>query len=272
MRRRAGARLGAIAAGVLALAAAVAFPALATPPEQSSALWHVVHDLCVNDLKVSGLPAPCVKVDLAHRYAVLKDLRGATQLLLIPTDRIGGIESPRLLKPGSPNYWQDAWAARGLFEKNAGRPVPREDLGLAINSMFGRTQNQLHIHIDCLKPKVRDALAAGQDRIGAAWRPFAPAFYGHAYRARRLMGAELGTRDPFRLLARDPKARAAMPRETLVVAGMVFKGGEPGFVLLADRADLTHGDQGAGEELLDHGCAALAPAEGTRDGARPPAR
>ena len=258
-------RWRAIAAGALVLGIVIAYPALATRPTQSSALWHVVHDLCVTDMKVSGLPAPCVAVDLTHRYAILKDLRGATQMLLIPTDRVGGIETPSLLKPKSPNYWQDAWSARSLFEKNAGRSVPREDLGLAINSMFGRTQNQLHIHIDCLKPGVRDALAANQRGIGETWAPFPTALHGHRYRARRLMGADLGASNPFRLLAQDPRARAAMPRETLIVAGMTFAGGKPGFVLLADRADLAHGNQGAGEELLDHGCAALAPPKATHD-------
>ena len=43
---------------------------------------------------------------LTKRYAVLKDLHGNTRFLLLPTDPISGIESPALLQPGAPNYWQ----------------------------------------------------------------------------------------------------------------------------------------------------------------------
>jgi CDP-diacylglycerol pyrophosphatase len=248
---------GLLLGAALAMGALISLAIAAKPPAGSSALWHVVHDLCVTDMKVSGLPAPGVEVNLKGRFAVRKDLRGVTQLLLMPTDRIYGIESDRLLEDDSPNYWQDAWAARPLFDKGAGRAVPREDLGLAINSAYGRTQNQLHIHIDCLKPRVRDMLEADQRRIGLVWAPFPITFSGHRYRARRVMGENLGERDPFKLLAEDPRARIDMGRETLVVAGMMFAGDKPGFVLLSDRADLTRMDQGAGEELLDHSCAVL---------------
>jgi CDP-diacylglycerol pyrophosphatase len=144
-----GLRLGAVL--IAGLAWIAASRASAADPD---ALWHVVHDLCVTDAKVSGAPAPCSKVDLAHGYAVLKDIRGDTQLLLIPTDRVTGIEDPKLMAADAPNYWQDAWDARPIFEKRAGRAVPREALGLAINSLYGRTQNQLHIHIDCVRPSV----------------------------------------------------------------------------------------------------------------------
>jgi CDP-diacylglycerol pyrophosphatase len=257
MARPARTPLGPALAAVAALALLISLPASAGRTNQSSALWHVVHDLCVTDMKVSGLPAPCVAVNLGQGYAVLKDLRGKTQLLLIPTARVTGIESPALLSRKSPNYWQDAWDARPLFERGAGKPVPREDLGLAINSEFGRTQNQLHIHIDCLKPAVRDALAADRDRIDDTWSDFTVPFYGHHYRVRRVSGEDLAPHDPFRLLAEDPRARDDMAHETLVVAGAQFDKDKSGFYLLSDRADLAHWNEGAGEELLDHSCAAL---------------
>src|ERR1019366_4779095 len=154
-------------------------------------------------------------VDLKRRFAVVKDLRGATQLLLIPTDRITGIESPRLLAPKSPNYWQDAWDARPLFDRGAGRAVPRQDVGLAINSAYGRTQNQLHIHIDCAAVGVRDFLKANEKRIGGTWSALNLPFRGRRYRAMRVVGEDLGSADPFKLLAADPSARADMGRQTL---------------------------------------------------------
>ncbi|HEX4197864.1 MAG TPA: CDP-diacylglycerol diphosphatase [Caulobacteraceae bacterium] len=225
-----------------------------------NALWHVVHDLCVPDMKVSGAPAPCSKVDLAGGYAVLKDIRGDTQLLLIPTDRVTGIESPQLLAPGSPNYWEAAWDALPLFEKRTGgRPVRREDVALAINSQYGRTQNQLHIHLDCVRPDVQRILADNQSRIGEHWSDLDAPLSGHHYRVRRLMGADFGTRDPFKLLAEgDAAARADMGLETMVAIGETFPGGRPGFILLARAGQLPF-DKAAGEELQDHSCAMLGP-------------
>jgi CDP-diacylglycerol pyrophosphatase len=247
-------RLGAIfLAGLAWIAASRASAA------DPNALWNVVHDLCVTDVRLSGSPAPCSKVDLPHGYAVLKDIRGDTQLLLIPTDRVTGIEDTKLLAANSPNYWQAAWDARLIFEKRAGRPVPREALGLAINSLYGRTQNQLHIHIDCVRPSVQRTLAASQARIGERWSNLDVPLTGHHYRVRRLMGADFGARDPFKLLAEaDPDARAGMARETIVAIGASFAG-KPGFILLSDHASLMPLDKAAGEELLDHSCAVLGP-------------
>jgi CDP-diacylglycerol pyrophosphatase len=249
---------GALRAGAAILAALACIAASRASAADPNALWHVVHDLCVTDAKVSGSPAPCSKVDLARRYAVLKDIRGDTQLLLIPTDRVTGIEDPQLLAAGAPNYWQDAWDALPIFVQRTGKPTGREDVGLAINSLYGRTQNQLHIHIDCVRPSVQQALQANQARIGSHWSDFDVPLTGHHYRVRRLEGADFGARDPFKLLAdADPAARADMGTQTLVAIGETFADGQPGFILLVDHASLAPLDQAAGEELLDHSCAVL---------------
>ena len=251
-------RSGALPVVAVALAAFAWVAASRARAADPNALWHVVHDLCVTDVKVSGVPAPCSKVDLAGGYAVLKDIRGDTQLLLIPTDRVTGVEDPKLLAPNSPNYWQAAWDARPIFQKRAGRPVPREALGLAINSLYGRTQNQLHIHIDCVRPSVQRVLAANEAKIGVHWSDLDVPLTGHHYRVRRLEGADFGARDPFKLLAdADFDARADMGRETLVAIGAKFADGRPGFILLTDQASLVPLDKAAGEELLDHSCAVL---------------
>src|SRR5579872_4100449 len=107
-----------------------------------NALWHIVHSLCTVDMKTSGHPAPCTAVNLSVGYAVLKDIQGDTQYLVIPTARVAGIESPALLGDSSPNYWQAAWSARRYFEASAHAQVPRDDIGLAVNSALARTQDQ----------------------------------------------------------------------------------------------------------------------------------
>src|SRR5581483_7670374 len=118
------------------------------------ALWRIVHDQCVPDEKENGSPSPCAAVDLSageeRGVAILKDLVGIAQFLPIPTRRLTGIESPELLAPDAPNYWRAAWAARGAMERRLGRPLSREAVGMAINSSLARSQDQLHIHIDCV--------------------------------------------------------------------------------------------------------------------------
>lgn len=236
------------------------FAVVAAHSADPNALWDIVHGQCVPDQLDHGNPKPCAEVDLAHGvdggYAILKDIRGASQFLLIPTERIGGIESPTLLAPDAVNYFADAWSARSFAEKALGRTMPRDTLSLAINSQFGRTQNQLHIHIDCIAAGVRDVLYSERDRIGNQWKELDQPLAGHRYYAMRVIAETLAGHDPFALLARGiPEAAADMAPYTLVVAGMDFDGDQPGFVILARRADLARGDRGSGEELQDHTCA-----------------
>jgi CDP-diacylglycerol pyrophosphatase len=219
-----------------------------------NALWHVVHDLCLRDARLTGRPAPCLAVNRREGYAVVPDPRRRTQVLLVPTTPIPGIESPGLLRPDAPNYWQAAWDARRFFEKRVGHPVPRDRIAMAINAATSRSQNQLHIHLDCVRPGVRQVLMEHEADIGPDWAPLDVALGGRFFMARRVEGENLGFRDPFKLLARDdPHAAADMADETLVVVGATFSNGSPGFVLLSN-AD----DRAFGEALLDHKCAVLA--------------
>lgn len=233
------------------LLAGVAVTARAADP---SALWRIVHDRCVPDQQGKHDPAPCASVDLAHGYAVLKDIVGNTQFLLIPTARVGGIEDKAILAPDAPNYWDAAWQARHYVEQRAGHALPRDDIALAINAVSGRSQDQLHIHVDCIRSDVRAALAQHVADIGPQWSDFPLSAAGHRYRAMRLSGAELGTTNPFRVLAAGVP-QPEMGEHTLVLAGATFAPGQPGFILLDDRADPAAGDRGSGESLQDHDCA-----------------
>jgi CDP-diacylglycerol pyrophosphatase len=235
---------------LMALLAATALTARADP----SALWHIVHDRCVPNEQDKQTPSPCSEVDIAQGYVVLKDLIGKTQFLLIPTARISGIEDKAILAPDAPNYWEAAWQARRFVEQRVGHPLPRDDIALAINSTSGRTQDQLHIHVDCLRPDVRATLAKYQTGIGPQWSDFPVPLAGQHYRAMRLPGAELGATNPFRLLAAGVP-QGDMGEHTLVVAGATFAPDQPGFIVLDDRADLAAGDPGSGESLQDHDCA-----------------
>ncbi len=238
--------------GLTLLAALAATSVRAANPD---ALWQIVHGRCVLNQQANNAPAPCALVDLSGGYVVLKDIEGATQFLLIPTAKVTGIEDPAVLAPDAPNYFADAWQARGMVDQRAGRPLPHDDVGLAINSAYGRSQNQLHIHIDCMRADVIAAVSAHRAAVGPAWAPFPVKLLGHPYLARRVSGDDLAGTTPFRLLADGvPVAPGDMGEWTLVAAPTTFDGA-PGFVLLADHVDLTAMDRASGEELQDHACA-----------------
>jgi len=218
------------------------------------ALWNLVHQQCVPDQREHGNPTPCAAVAIENGedqgYVLLKDRNGPYQFLLIPTAKVTGIESPALLAPNAPLYFAAAWRARDLVGQAAQRSLPREDLSLAINSVYGRSQNQLHIHIDCLRPEVRDALHAHLGEIGEHWAPLVVPLAGHRYRAMRIGEAAFEQANPFALLADS----SDMARHTLVVAGTTFEDSTPGLILLDDTADLWHLDPGHGEELQSTAC------------------
>jgi CDP-diacylglycerol pyrophosphatase len=216
-------------------------------------LWTVVHDFCVPNEQQYGNPAPCAAVDLTQGvergYAVIKDPFGPTRYLLVPTRRITGIEDAALLAPDAVNYFSAAWNARSFVDKAVGRELPDDVLSLAVNSPLARSQNQLHIHIDCIRADVRSALARNRAEISERWSLLnTPPGY-HRFQAIRVMGNTLAEHDPFKLLAEGvPDARADMGQHTLVVAGMSFAGEQAGFVILADRVE-------GGSRLQDHSCA-----------------
>jgi CDP-diacylglycerol pyrophosphatase len=225
--------------------------------EDPDVLWMLVSTRCVPNQLQHGDPKPCAFVDLNDGYVILKDRRGQTQYLLIPTIRVSGIESAYLLTPGAPNYFADAWRERGYVERAARRALPRSAISLAINSVEGRSQNQLHIHIDCVRADVQKVLGRELSMIGDGWAPLSePLIAGHHYRAMRVLGDTLDGTNPFILLADGvPGARAAMGQQSLVVVGAEFASGRPGFIILNSEVDPSSGDNGSGEELQDHDCA-----------------
>jgi CDP-diacylglycerol pyrophosphatase len=235
------------------VAAAAAGAAAADANADPNALWTIVHDQCVPDQEASGDPAPCSVVDLdageRRGYAVLKDLVGATQFLVIPTERIPGIESPALHEPEAANYFAAAWDASSFVDARAGLDIPRDWMSLAVNSAVARTQNQFHIHIDCVRAEVRDAVGRHIADVGSEWAPFPEPLRGHPYLAMAVDSETLDGTNPVQLLA---KRVDDMGLETLVVVGAYLGDGRPGFILLASHADPAARNPGAGEELQDH--------------------
>jgi CDP-diacylglycerol pyrophosphatase len=214
-------------------------------------LWRVVHNICAPVSKVTGLALPCLAVDRDKGFATVSAPGDDAHIVVTPLVRVSGVESPALLQPDASNYWADAWSQRGWVSKGAGRELAWSELGMAINSRPARTQDQLHIHVACVRPDVRRAAdeAARQHGGKAGWfnidlRPLRL----ERYRARLLKTEELD-RNIFAMVASDiPRARDYMALQTIALIGYEDASFGRGFILL----DNSYG--AAAEGLLDPDC------------------
>lgn len=228
--------------------------------EDRNRLWTLIHDAC-SPAAARNIypPSPCAEVDTSHGnaggYAVLKDRTGRYQYLLLPLARIPGIESPALLAPGAPNYFADAWTARLYVEAALHAAQSRDVLSLVVNSGHGRSQDQLHIHLDCIRPDVHDALQRLLPTITSRWRALSERLppHRHDYQAMWVEGETLPI-NPFKALADALPASDSMASHSLIVVGAYSADGKPGFILLSGHVDPMHDDRGSGDELQDIDC------------------
>jgi CDP-diacylglycerol pyrophosphatase len=183
---------------------------------------------------------PCTIVDRAEGFVVIKDDSPAKPdaWLIVPATEVTGIEDPRALRPPVVAFWSLGWrVGQDLLDR------PPRDIGLAINSRAGRTQDLLHIHISCVLPAVRDALAAAP--IGPEWasEPFLD-LKGDAYNVRKVASLDPS---PFLRLRELPGARADMADQSLAVIGA-----GDGWYLVTDSTE--PGVVAEAEKLLDQDC------------------
>jgi CDP-diacylglycerol pyrophosphatase len=189
----------------------------------------------------------CRAYDAADKYIILKDNSPAkpAAYLIIPTIRVPGIEDKQIFSPPVVDFWEYGWQQAQLLVSK-----PAANIGLAINSKLGRTQNQLHIHIACVLPAVARTLASqaaiGTDPATATTLALAPA--NHVYRVikvNKLAGAD----SPFTLVSAMPDAAAHMADQSIAVIGSPTP--DTYFVLdtWANGANPAFA-----EELLDQNC------------------
>jgi len=195
---------------------------------------------------------PMVNADPKTGWAIVKDLRGLTQYLLVAADKdLVGIEIPALGQPVGAGLWSGAWEGRRLVKSCALARREKEPddatISLAVNSQHCRSVPRVHIHIDLLDKPVFDQLAAGATRITSRT--------GHVFEANVV--DHLG--NPFGwlagLVASSGGKLKPMDRQTLVVVGRA----DGRFVILRDQTDdqcdaAPHtGDCACGEDLqVDH--------------------
>ena len=214
-------------------------------------LRQVVQNQCLQNWRQHHDPAPCERIWLSSPqpdspgYAVLEDRKGGAHYLLIPLQTFSGTESGELLDPDLPNYFAQAWNVRDLLDKYVGHAVPRTAVGLALNTARTRDQDQFHIHIECLRPEVFEALQAAAAQISTKWSPIT--VMGSTYQAMRIGDASLESTRLFELVAQvSPEARHHLETYTVLIAGMQYPEGA-GFAILTSTGPTA-------ELLLDPGC------------------
>ncbi|MDT3381687.1 CDP-diacylglycerol diphosphatase [Labrys neptuniae] len=223
------------------------------------ALWKIVDGQCVPEQQQQAERRHCIEVDLGkgvdHGFAILKDNAPTKpyNYLLIPTKRITGIEDEALLAPDAENYFEHAWAARFHLGAILKRNLDWNMVALAVNSAKDRSQNQLHIHVGCVRPDIRNALKNSEAKLSEGWSPLGLPTSDRPYLALKLRQDSLSGFDPFRKIADDiPGARAAMGLQTVVVVGAVFGDESKGFYILSRRRE--DGSPAHGEDLIDPTC------------------
>ena len=253
-------KVTAFAAIIGLIAAMVAGQPHSVSAANRSELWFVVHDVCLPVYRSIGVAFPCAEVNIANGldrgFVVLQAPSSTTHVIVVPTTRISGIESPALHSENAPNYWASAWDARRFVEEGARHRLLRDKIGMAINAAGGRSQDQLHIHVACISPVVADFLRRHQAEIHGAWSPLSAKVAGHKFSAMKVETDSLAQVDPFKLLtARGlPSNKLSMGRQTLAVIGATFRNGKSGFYLLANDSGASPRGTVSAEALLDDKC------------------
>jgi CDP-diacylglycerol pyrophosphatase len=216
-------------------------------------LWSVV-SYCSAQHQAIGLKFPCLSVEPAREgrggYALLETPHLKSEVLLVPTTRITGIEDPRARSPLGARYWAEAWERRDAVAQRLGRSLAWNEVGLAVNSQATRSQNQLHIHIDCVNPGLAAELS--RRRLGPRWtelkQRYAPSLW-----VRQVPATELGTLNPVADVAAGiAGAGARLGTMGIALLGARLPDGSDGYDLVAVRSDAD--SQFGAESLLDHAC------------------
>ncbi|OPA86498.1 CDP-diacylglycerol diphosphatase [Pseudomonas fluorescens] len=215
------------------------------------ALWHIVSQQCVPDQQQRQNPSPCLEVDLDRGYTLFKDQNGPLHDLLIPVDKVSGIEDPALSRYLLPHYFAQAWRHRNVLSDGLKKPIPDQFVSVAINSRYGRSQNQLHVHIACLNPDVFNTLTQQSAAINEQWRVLPTRLNGHTYAARTLSAADADTLDPLEVLRAYVDARA----DVMSDYGLLMTPRADGsLLLLTTQLSLTELNLGSAGELQDYRC------------------
>ncbi|GAC67786.1 hypothetical protein GS4_11_00540 [Gordonia soli NBRC 108243] len=247
----AGVAAAAPGTGSLDLGAPLGTPQVTEPcglDTDSDGLWLKVKDATVKTPKAGNRVEP-VPTQPTRLYAVRNgnDPGGPEDKLLLPVDRVAGIECHLAWSTSFPNLWSVAWTeAKKELPANA-------DVVLGINSQTTRRLHQMHIHMTRVYAPARQAIIAA-DKAGkvgsgiSAWKthdPIAipvkkdPTLKERLFRVARVSSLP----NLFESLEKTVGA-AAMPNQMIAVIGA--PGG--GYYVLSSDSGIPHG----GTSTTDH--------------------
>ena len=148
-----------------------------------------------------------------------------------------GIEDPYLQSPEAPNYFNAAWGARTFLRGADGRAPEREEVALVVNSAVVRGQDQLHIHVGCLLPSARRALATVAPKIPIGeWARIGAIIPHTMFWGMHIRGTDLSEVEPFRLAAQALADKAKDRGDMMIVVAGVRVESDDGFLILASYA------------------------------------
>lgn len=194
---------------------------------------------CTKDL---ASDRDCREYDPVHKYVIIKD-NAATKpeaYLMIPAEKVTGIDDKRIFLTPYLNLWANAWDQSEKFPGWGDRRI-----GMAINSAHARTQDQLHVHISCIDPKVAEILDGHEKDARPYTVQLPPA--SNTYNVTTVNDLTDG-QSPFEI-ARQITDMGEMPDKSVAVV----KSKEPGRYYVLTTA-YKNGKGGSAEELLDQSC------------------
>lgn len=213
-------------------------------------LWEKVQKCVANQQGNPPKPDPCLYVDINNRYVVANGSH-SVEYLLLPTDKITGIENPSVSTQNKPYYWQYAWETAKTYIPQIKPKIKNPaQYGLAINSKQARGQDQLHIHISCINKKVSKELEQNDNNIpNGSFKNFILTLNNNKYNIMKLTNNSLeASNNPFYLVKKSLHSSQNMADQSIAVAGR-SKGG---FYIV--NTESSGGYQAAAEKLLDEDC------------------
>ncbi|CAG9182922.1 CDP-diacylglycerol pyrophosphatase [Cupriavidus laharis] len=248
-RGMAGAAL--VALSTLALTAQCHQEDLWLPGITRDSLWQHVQERCL--VTEQARHADCAVVDRERGLVLYKDAIGASHYLVIPDHKVTGVDDPALWEGETRNQWAFGWEVRGIVGKAIGKHVPDDLVGLAVNSRASRSQDQLHIHLDCISEAARAFIADIAGKASEGWANFR--FQGKPVRAVLIPSSDSTMRfNAFNAVRKSLAEPERLADRGVFVTYVMRQDGPSGFMVVDQPVDAASGSTGHASDFLDRAC------------------